>query len=145
MTRPISRCWFCATASSWGCRRTREVTPAADAVTPASSELAVTLPDAAVQLQALHDRLKAEGVTILQPVTQLDFGLNFTAADPAMATACAPMSRARDELQRCRIAVASADHVRIGRAGGFMQVNHGRRRRAAPPDPGRPRGLLFAA
>ncbi|WP_127104725.1 VOC family protein [Pararhodobacter zhoushanensis] len=64
-----------------GLWRTTEVTPAADDVAPASSELSVTLPDADA-LQALHDRLKAEGVTILQPVTQLDFGLNFTAADP---------------------------------------------------------------
>lgn len=31
--------------------------------------------------------------------------------------------------RRYWLAVASADHVRIGRAGGFMQVNHGK---AAP-------------
>jgi hypothetical protein len=32
-------------------------------------------------------------------------------------------------MSACWIAVASADHVRRGRAGGFMQVNHGK---AAP-------------
>lgn len=32
-------------------------------------------------------------------------------------------------MARFWLAVASADHVRIGRAGGFMQVNHGK---AAP-------------
>lgn len=32
-------------------------------------------------------------------------------------------------MTRYWLAVASADHVRIGRAGGFMQVNHGK---AAP-------------
>ena len=38
---------------------------------------------------------------------------------------------------RCWIAVASADHVRLGRAGGFMQVNHGKAaplRRLTPGD-----------
>lgn len=40
-------------------------------------------------------------------------------------------------LMRHRIAVASAEHVRIGRAGGFMQVGHGKLaplRRIAPGD-----------
>jgi len=40
-------------------------------------------------------------------------------------------------VTRAWIAVASADHVRIGRAGGFMQVNHGKEaplRRLRPGD-----------
>ncbi|MCB1389199.1 MAG: EVE domain-containing protein [Rhodobacteraceae bacterium] len=40
-------------------------------------------------------------------------------------------------IARCWIAVASADHVRVGRQGGFMQVNHGKEaplRRLRPGD-----------
>lgn len=41
----------------------------------------------------------------------------------------APPSTPRDTNGRSWIAVASAEHVRLGRAGGFMQVCHGK----APP------------
>lgn len=48
---------------------------------PGASELAVTLPDRA-RLTALHDRLAAQGVRVLQPCTVMDFGEAFTVADP---------------------------------------------------------------
>ena len=64
-----------------GLWRTADVTPAAGEATAAASELSVALPDAD-SLHALHDRLRDAGAPILQSVTALDFGLNFTVADP---------------------------------------------------------------
>ena len=46
-----------------------------------ASELAFTVEDAEA-LQAMHQDWTAKGVPMLNAPTQMDFGLNFTAADP---------------------------------------------------------------
>nr|WP_295081073.1 EVE domain-containing protein [uncultured Roseateles sp.] len=50
-------------------------------------------------------------------------------AKPAPVQPLAPAHTPTSNSPRCWIAVASADHVRLGRAQGFMQVCHGK---AAP-------------
>lgn len=56
------------------------VSPAPTAA-PGASEMAFTVADVAA-LQAMHDDWVAKGVPMLNPPTAMDFGLNFTAADP---------------------------------------------------------------
>lgn len=57
-----------------------------------------------------------------------------TAFSPSHATA--PVGPASQATVRCWLAVASAGHVRLGRAGGFMQVCHGKRAPLARIQPG---------
>lgn len=63
-----------------GLWRTEEVTPRAG-FAPGGAELDIALPDAGA-LVAAEDRLAAQGVTILQPLTTLGFGQAVTVADP---------------------------------------------------------------
>lgn len=48
---------------------------------PGACELCFVAQDDA-QVEAAHQRWKAQGVTILQPPTRMDFGYTFTGADP---------------------------------------------------------------
>ena len=63
-----------------GLWRTAEVAPRAT-FAPGGAELDMVVADEAA-LAAAQERLAAQGVTILQPVTRLDFGQAATFADP---------------------------------------------------------------
>lgn len=63
-----------------GLWRTDEVAPRAS-FAPGGAELDMVVADEAA-LVAAQDRLVAQGVTILQPATRLDFGQAVTVADP---------------------------------------------------------------
>jgi len=57
------------------------VKPPVEAATAGTSEIAFAVADTSA-LNALHAQWVAKGVTIIQPVVELDFGPTFTAADP---------------------------------------------------------------
>ncbi|MCB1410197.1 MAG: VOC family protein [Rhodobacteraceae bacterium] len=63
-----------------GLWRAAEVAPAAGGK-PGVGEVCVALADATA-LGALHDRLIAQGAAVIQPPTEMGFGLAFTVLDP---------------------------------------------------------------
>jgi hypothetical protein len=72
------------------------------------------------------------GRSLRKTAPRWDFGYTFVAI--LMAIACAFSGHA---MSKNWIAVASAEHVRLGRSNGFMQVSHGKSaplRRIEPVD-----------
>ncbi|WP_019217155.1 VOC family protein [Legionella tunisiensis] len=57
-----------------------DVKPAVTAAS-GSSELAIAVNDDE-RVRTLYDEWKSEGLSLIQPPTQMDFGLNFVALDP---------------------------------------------------------------
>lgn len=73
--------------------------------------------------------MKMAAQQLLQSACLPGFELPVMDAKPTQVQPLAPTHTPMSNSPHCWIAVASADHVRLGRAQGFMQVCHGK---AAP-------------